>query len=732
MASRGRGDIVRRPALRGTSGHGRSSRRHPHRHRLPPPAVAMTKTGPDGTYLVDGTGKSLYLFAIDTPTKSNCTGACAAGVAAVDHDGQTDRRVRRDRVEADHHHPPDGSTQVVYNWTPALHLHGRRVRWGDQRPGPEQLRWSLVARLAVRHRHPKITAVIYRSSSWPRRPGRPRDDRRVTRAGRAPSRRSPARRNRRRRTGEVTFYLSLPATMSNVTAAATAVSTPGSPGYRHFSTLAQAAGRLGATDAQIAARGVIDRIARLAVHGRSHATVRPGDRHADGSGRRRCPHRWPSRRPRPPTPFTTYTLPREVPDALEPSGTSRAVGAGPGLRPGRRNRSRADAERATAPEGAKPFPINTGSPIAAELHRHPAAAAPRLHTAADADRLRRGHAASAGVRYAGDHDRRPRRRLARRRSRARRRVLRVRTAARHAGPGRRGPAAINSPGTETPLDLQTAAAVAPNAQIRLVQTTPADLLDGFSRALARPERPARRHLAVVRRLRARGEPRRAAVHGRDQRRARDDRAHRRLFVRGGRRLRLDHVRPRVPGTTLSYPAVSPFVTAVGGTRLTLGPGNHRVAETDWNDSVFGALAAGGGAQTRLQSRPAYQDGANTANHRGVPDVSALADIVPGWPVVVSSVLQTVGGTSGSTPFIAAATALVDATQRQQGNRRSVSRTAGSTGPRSSSRPPSSTSRRATTTSQHVGCCHATAGYDAVSGLGVPNWATLPATLPPPG
>jgi hypothetical protein len=29
----------------------------------------------------------------------------------------------------------------------------------------------------------------------------------------------------------------------------------------------------------------------------------------------------------------------------------------------------------------------------------------------------------------------------------------------------------------------------------------------------------------------------------------------------------------------------------------------------------------------------------------------------------------------------------------------------------------------------VGCCRATVGYDPASGLGVPNWATLPTTLP---
>jgi len=43
----------------------------------------------------------------------------------------------------------------------------------------------------------------------------------------------------------------------------------------------------------------------------------------------------------------------------------------------------------------------------------------------------------------------------------------------------------------------------------------------------------------------------------------------------------------VSGTTLSYPAVSPFVTAVGGTRLALGAGNTRVSEVVWNDAKYG-------------------------------------------------------------------------------------------------------------------------------------------------
>jgi subtilase family serine protease len=187
----------------------------------------------------------------------------------------------------------------------------------------------------------------------------------------------------------------------------------------------------------------------------------------------------------------------------------------------------------------------------------------------------------------------------------------------------------------------------------------------------------------------------------------------------------------VPGTTLSYPAVSPFVTAVGGTRLTLGGGNIRVAETVWNDSSFGVKRAGGGALTRLQPRPAYQDGVNALPRRGVPDVSALADIVPGWPVVINSVLQTVGGTSGSTPFVAAATSLVAASERRAG--RPPIGLANGWFYRAASQP--STFFDVTQGNNDlagVGCCQATAGYDLASGLGVPNWAALPAMLPSPG
>jgi subtilase family serine protease len=150
----------------------------------------------------------------------------------------------------------------------------------------------------------------------------------------------------------------------------------------------------------------------------------------------------------------------------------------------------------------------------------------------------------------------------------------------------------------------------------------------------------------------------------------------------------------------------------------------------WNDSVFGVNGAGGGGVTRLQPRPAYQDGANAQNHRAVPDVSALADIVPGWPAVISSTLQTVGGTSGSTPFVAGATALVDALERNAGRPRVG--LANGWFYKAAAQPSAFFDvTKGSNDLANVGCCQATVGYDTASGLGVPNWATLPATLPKP-
>jgi subtilase family serine protease len=46
---------------------------------------------------------------------------------------------------------------------------------------------------------------------------------------------------------------------------------------------------------------------------------------------------------------------------------------------------------------------------------------------------------------------------------------------------------------------------------------------------------------------------------------------------------------------VAWPASSAFVTAVGGTRLTLNRANQRTSEVVWNDLKWISAAAGGGA-----------------------------------------------------------------------------------------------------------------------------------------
>ena len=540
--------------------------------------------------------------------------------------------------------------------------------------------------------------------------------------------------------GEVTFYLSLPGSTTGLGEAVAKVATPGSSDYRHFSSLDKAARRFGASDAQI--NTVAKSVKTLGLQFAADPTRLFG--RVSGSTQQ-----WQTALGTPlskqaataSSPFITYTLPAQTPAALQPSGTSLLLpqtlvydptteGNRPpnGMRP---TPSPGAASTATPTKAARPFPFNTGTPLAANcssplLAQRRVYAQQQVQTAYGIDTLR-AHAAGTPVITVLDlgggwlaND--------------------LKLAGQcfgYAPPditqtqGDGVAAPIGNADDETSLDLQTAAAVAPRAQLRLVQSTLNGVLDGFSRALGDPggvpdvisvsfggcaiaeNQGLPAYTAVINAVLAM-----TALAGVSS------------FVAAGDSGSTT-CGTSVPGTTLSYPAVSPFVTAVGGTRLTLGAGNTRVSETVWNDSVFGVSGAGGGGVARRQPRPAYQDGANAQNHRAVPDVSALADIVPGWPDVINSTLQTVGGTSGSTPFVAAATALVAASERQAGRPRVG--LANGWFYKAASQP--STFFDVTQGSNDlagVGCCQATVGYDPVSGLGVPNWATLPAALPRPG
>jgi subtilase family serine protease len=105
------------------------------------------------------------------------------------------------------------------------------------------------------------------------------------------------------------------------------------------------------------------------------------------------------------------------------------------------------------------------------------------------------------------------------------------------------------------------------------------------------------------------------------------------------------------GFGVSYPAASRFVTAVGGTTLTLTSSNSRSAEIVWNGAGSGCSA--------FESKPAWQ--ADTGcTKRTVADVSADADPNTGvsvYDTFHASGWQVFGGTSVSSPIIASVYAL---------------------------------------------------------------------------
>jgi len=112
------------------------------------------------------------------------------------------------------------------------------------------------------------------------------------------------------------------------------------------------------------------------------------------------------------------------------------------------------------------------------------------------------------------------------------------------------------------------------------------------------------------------------------------------------------------GYGVSYPAASPYVTAVGGTSLYLTGTGTRQTESVW--------AGAGSGCSAYEPKPVFQTDLGCSN-RTVSDVSAVADPNTGAAVYSSVVLQgqkgwfQVGGTSLSAPIIAGVYALAGST-----------------------------------------------------------------------
>ncbi len=160
------------------------------------------------------------------------------------------------------------------------------------------------------------------------------------------------------------------------------------------------------------------------------------------------------------------------------------------------------------------------------------------------------------------------------------------------------------------------------------------------------------------------------------------------------------------GYGVEYPAASRYVTAVGGTSLTVN-GTAWVSETAWSGAGSGCSA--------YETKPSWQTDTGCAR-RTVADVSAVADPNTGASIYDSVTYSgqsgwfQVGGTSLASPLIASVYALAGTTS---------SANYGST-------PYAHTSSLHDVTSGSNGSCSgsylctAKAGFDGPTGLGTPN------------
>ncbi len=193
-----------------------------------------------------------------------------------------------------------------------------------------------------------------------------------------------------------------------------------------------------------------------------------------------------------------------------------------------------------------------------------------------------------------------------------------------------------------------------------------------------------------------------------------------------------------PKLAVNFPSSSPWVTSVGGTNLNLNAQNQIVSQTVWNDAGVVPGNATGGGSSHLFARPSWQDGLVAGGGRAQPDVAMLADVAPGYDVYCTASQdckgrgwQTFGGTSASTPLMAGGFALVDQLLREHARqslgladpllyrfgRNSTTAaqvfddvTSGSNDVGPFTRP----------SQQPLGCCSARAGYDQASGWGGVN------------
>jgi subtilase family serine protease len=168
------------------------------------------------------------------------------------------------------------------------------------------------------------------------------------------------------------------------------------------------------------------------------------------------------------------------------------------------------------------------------------------------------------------------------------------------------------------------------------------------------------------------------------------------------------------GYGVEAPASFNTVVAVGGTTLTLGPGNTYGSERVWSGAGSGCSSLN--TARVFQTATAGWSATGCGTHRGVADVAADANPSTGAAVYDSTAYQgrtgwfTVGGTSLSAPLIAAVYALA-------GNAASANYPASIAYAHTSS-------LHDVTTGSNGSCgttmCKGAVGYDGPTGVGTPN------------
>jgi subtilase family serine protease len=121
---------------------------------------------------------------------------------------------------------------------------------------------------------------------------------------------------------------------------------------------------------------------------------------------------------------------------------------------------------------------------------------------------------------------------------------------------------------------------------------------------------------------------------------------------------------------VGWPASDPLVTGVGGLQYFLdATGNQTQPPAVWNDtSLLGSLAAGSGGRSVIFSRPWYQHSVQNrvGDQRGIPDISLSGAINGGALVylrmsalIPSDGYYNIGGTSEASPEFAGVVAIAD-------------------------------------------------------------------------